>query len=86
MSHLVVSNILYHCGNFWCHHPTNICTVSQKGMLQALYMLPNIHSLQIKVLLLHCTDVSQEELHRSQLSYPSRKEELDQSQALYPKM
>lgn len=55
-------------------------------MLQALYMLPNIHSLQIKVLLLHCTDVSQEELHKSQLSYPSRKEELDQSQALYPKM
>lgn len=83
MIQLVVSNILYHCGNFWCQRTTNICTISQKGMLQTLYMLPNIHSLHIKVLLLHCPAVSQEEPHRSHWSYPSRGEELDQNQALY---
>lgn len=48
MSHLVVSNILYYCGDIWCQHPNNICTVSQKGMLQALYILPNIYNLQMK--------------------------------------
>lgn len=83
MIQLVVSNILYHCGNFWCQHTTDICTISQKGMLQTLYMLPNIHSIHIKVLFLHSLDVSQEEPRRSQQSYPSRGEELDQNQALH---
>jgi len=83
MIQLVVSNILYHCGNFWCQQTTNICTVSQKGMLQMLYVLRNIPGLHIRVLLLHCTDVSQEKPHRSQWSYTSRGEVLDQHQALY---
>lgn len=83
MSHLVVSNILYHCGNIWCQYPTKICTVSQKGMLQALYIATKHSQLTNEVSVLHCTDVSQEEPHRSQVSYPSRWEELDQNQTLY---
>lgn len=74
MIQLVVSNILYHCGNFCCQHTTNICTISQKEMLQTLYMLPNIHGLPIKVLLPTGTGVSQEEPHRSQWSCLRRNE------------
>lgn len=64
MIQLVVSNILYHCGNFWCQHTTNICTISQKALLQTLCTLPKMQGLHMKVLLLRCMAVSQEELHR----------------------